>query len=171
MARSPRLVDPQRGTAELGLPVPVWRRRPSSSCSIPPLLSPVLTGGSPRSVSGTSSEVEITHTGLHLLERLGWRLDSSSRLTGVVAGEDGRLEELVDIFVQQLVHHPRQSLRVVLVGDEESEGEVSPLPPGPLTQQGMVGLAHVGLQSYRGTGGLEPELLVPSAPGESQRLD
>ena len=162
MARGPGLVDPQRGAAELGLPVPVRGRRPSSSCSssIPPLLSSVLTRGSPRSVSWPSSEVEITHTGLHLLERLCWRLDSSPRLTGVVAGEDGRLEELVDIFVQQLVHHPRQSVRVVLVGDEESESQVSSLSPGSLAQQRMVGLANIRLQSYGGAGSLETQLFI-----------
>ena len=74
-------------------------------------------------------------------------------------------------LVQYFLHDFAEALRLVFVVDQEEECQVSPLPPGPLTQQRMVGLAHVGLQSYRGTGGLEPELLVPSAPGESERLD
>ena len=160
MARSTRFVDSQRGTAELGLPVPVRGWRPSSSCSLPPLLSSVLPGGSPRSVPRPSSEVQITHTGLHLVQRLGWRLDSSPRLAGVVAGQDGRLEELVDVFVQQFVHHSRQALRVVLVSHQESEGQVSSLSPGSLAEQRMVGLANIRLQSYGGTGGLEAQLFI-----------
>ena len=67
---------------------------------------------------------------------------------------------MVDIFVQQFVHHSRQALRVVLISHQESQGQVSSLSPGSLAEQRMVGLANIRLQSYGGTGGLEAQLFV-----------
>ena len=79
---------------------------------------------------------------------------------GVVAWQNRRLEELVDVLVKKLIHNPSQPVGVLLVGHEKGEGEVSSLSSSSLTQQRMVSLTYVCFQTDGSTGSFESKELI-----------
>ena len=63
-------------------------------------------------------------------------------------------------LVKYFLHDFAEALGLVLVVDQEEECQVSPLPPGALAEEGVVGLTHVGLPSQSGHGSIESQLFV-----------
>ena len=87
-----------------------------------------------------------------------WRLTAGVRWSAsVVAWQDGRLQQLMDVLVKKFVHNSGQSVGILLVGHQQGQGEVTSLSPGSLTQQRMISLAHVGLQTNGSTRGLKSQ--------------
>ena len=68
-------------------------------------------------------------------------------IVGVEAAEQRRLVQRMHLAIQQLFHDFRQFVGVVLVVDEEHDGQIAALSPRPFAQQRVVSLRYIRLNN------------------------